>query len=134
MPRESRGVGHDYLVAEKAIVRDVRLRHDEAVVAGFCDPAATQRAAMYRHEFADSVAPSNFSFRRFAGKLQILWRQTNRDKREDLGFVANPGTAVDHRVAVDVHTVTQYDFIANYGIGTDAAVRADSGTGTDDCR
>src|SRR6266481_4088871 len=60
MTGESRGVGHDYLVAEKAIVRDVRLRHDEAVVAGFCDPAAARRAAMNRHELANPISPANF--------------------------------------------------------------------------
>src|SRR6267378_2754479 len=111
MAGEGRSIRHDYLIAKQAIMRDVRLRHDEAVIAGFGDPTTARGATMNRHELADPIAPANFSFRRLAGKLQILRRQTNRDKRENLRFVANPGAAVDDTMAVDLHSFAQYHVI-----------------------
>ena len=87
---------------------------------------------MNSHELANPIAPANFSLRRLAGKLQILRRQANRDKREDLGFVANSGAAVDATVAVDVHALPQDDFITNHGKRTDAAARSNSSVWTND--
>jgi hypothetical protein len=110
----------------------VRLRHDEAVIAGLRDSATAQGAAMNRHELADPIASANFSFRGFARKLQILRRQTNRNEGEDVRFIANPSAAVNDTVAVEVHPLAQYDFIANYGIRTDPAARPDLGIWTND--
>jgi hypothetical protein len=111
---------------------NVRLRHDEAVIAGFGDPTTARSAAMNRRELADPIAPANFSFRRLAGKLQILRRQTNRDKREYLRFVANPSAAVDDAMAVDFDPLAQYHFIADYGKRADATARSDLGIWTND--
>jgi hypothetical protein len=113
-------------------MRDVRLRHDEAVIAGFRDPATARGAAMNRHELADPIAPADFGFRRLAGKLQILRRQTNRDKRENVRFIANPSAAVDDTMAVDFDPVAQYHFIADHGKRADTATRSDLGIWTND--
>src|ERR1700730_3970604 len=40
MAGQPSGVSHNYVVTDQAIVRDMRLGHDETVVAGFRDPAA----------------------------------------------------------------------------------------------
>src|SRR5438093_9856266 len=132
MAGEGRGIRHDHLITNQAIVRNVRLGHDETVIAGFGEPAAARSAAMNRYELTDPVAPANFSFRRLAGKLQILRRQTNRDKGENLRFVANPGAAVDNTVAVDLDPLSQHHSVPDHGIGTDAAARADLGIWTND--
>jgi hypothetical protein len=89
---------------------------------------------MNRHELPDSIAPADFSFRDFSGELQILRRQTNRDKGEDLRLVANASPTVDDTMAMDLHTFAQDDVIANYRKRTNAATRSDPGVGTNDCR
>src|SRR5437879_4395422 len=52
---ECRGVSHNHLVTDETIVRDMRLSHDEAIIAGFCNPAAACRAAVNSHELADPI-------------------------------------------------------------------------------
>src|SRR2546429_6571143 len=86
---ECGGIGHDHLIANQAIVRDMRLGHEEAIVPGLGDSAAARGAAMNCDQLADAIAPPNFSFSCFTGKLQILRRQTDRHKREDFSFIAN---------------------------------------------
>jgi len=113
-------------------MRDMRLGHDEAVIAGPGDPATTQGAAMNRHELANPITPANFSCGGFARKLQILRRQANRNEGKDVGFVAYPSATVNDTVAVEVHPFAQYDFIANHGIRTDPAARPDLGIRTND--
>ena len=71
---QGRGVGHDYVIAEQAIMGDVRLGHQETIVASFRYSAAAGGAAMNSHEFADAIPPPDFSFSRLACELQILGR------------------------------------------------------------
>ena len=65
-------VCHDDAIADQAIVRDVGLGHDQAVVADFGQHAAAGSAAVNSYEFAYFVALANACFRRFAFVLQIL--------------------------------------------------------------
>ena len=48
-------------------------------------------------------------------------------------FVADPSAAINDTVAVEVYALAQYNFIANYGIRTDAAACPDPGIWTNDC-
>jgi hypothetical protein len=86
------------------------------------------------YELPDPIAPANFGFRVFSGELQILRRQTNRDKREELRFVANASAAVDDTMAMDLHTFAQDDVIANHRERTNAAARSNPGGWANDCR
>src|SRR5262249_58058066 len=53
-------VGHDDMVADLAVMRDVRPHHEQAVVADTSHHPATDRAGIHSHVFADPViAPDN---------------------------------------------------------------------------
>ena len=53
---QRRGVAEDRVVADVAVVRDVRVGHQQVAVADAGQPAAARRAAMDGHELADDVA------------------------------------------------------------------------------
>src|SRR2546423_6242366 len=59
-------VRHDDAVAQTAVVRDVRLRHYEAIVANLCEHPAAFCAAMNGDELAYGVSFSYSSLRRLA--------------------------------------------------------------------
>ena len=48
VPGERGAVGHDHVVADRAVVRDVGVGHEEAVAADARQPAALDRAAVDR--------------------------------------------------------------------------------------
>ena len=48
-------MSHDDVVAEKTVVRDVGLRHDQAVVANLSQHAATGSSAVDSNEFTNLV-------------------------------------------------------------------------------
>ena len=133
-PGERRGVGHDHVVADQAIVRDVCLRHEEAIVAGAGDAATARRAAVNGDEFANAIATANLSLSFFAGKLQVLRRQTNRDKRIDVCFITDARATVDHTVRIDAHAVAEFNVVANSHVRADVATVANSRAGADDGR
>src|ERR1700730_10912854 len=89
---------------------------------------------MNRHELANAIAPANLSFRSLAGKFQILRRQTNRNKREDVRFVTNPSAPINYTMPMDLHALTQYDLVANYRVRTDVTAISNLRLGTNDCR
>ena len=105
MARERCGVGHDDVVTNQAIVRDVCLRHQEAIVTSASDTATAPGAAVNRDEFADAIAAADLSLSIFAGKFQILRRQANRDKRMMCVSSAYARAAVDHNRASRWHAV-----------------------------
>src|SRR6202012_2309724 len=79
---------HD-VVADLAIVRDVRSHHEKAVVADLGDKIAFCRSDIDRHIFADDAAAPDFELARKAGIRGYLRRLTNRCERKNLGIVAD---------------------------------------------
>src|SRR6266496_2674273 len=62
MASERRRIRHDHVVAESAVMRHMRLRHQEAVIAEFGQSSATCRATMNGNELSDSIVPPNPCF------------------------------------------------------------------------
>ena len=85
---------------------DVYLGHHETIVAGFGQAAAARGTAMDRNKLPDPVAPADFCFGSLARELQILRRQTNRDKWKDMRFISDARTAVDHAMTINAHSIT----------------------------
>src|ERR1043166_8112872 len=96
--RERRSISHDDAVADQAIVRDMRLGHDEAIVADACDHAAACGAAMNRNELTDLISCADARLRRFAFVLEILRREADRDKRKNVRLITNRSAAIDDTV------------------------------------
>src|SRR5215510_2706078 len=74
MTGKRRGVRHDYVVSNQAIVRYVHLGHQKTTTTDAGDAASAGRAAMHRHEFADARALSDFGLSSLATVLQVLGR------------------------------------------------------------
>src|SRR5205085_10576718 len=99
------GVGHDDAVADQAIVRDVRLRHEEAIVARLRQHPAALRAAMVGDELADMIAPADARLGWLALVFHILRRAADGDAGKHVGLVADPRAAVNNAVCVEPHAV-----------------------------
>jgi len=78
-------------------VRDVHVIHEQVTIADRRHAAAALGAAMDGDELAEDVAGADFEASRLAFVFQILRREPDRRKREDLVAGADRGVAVDHR-------------------------------------
>src|ERR1043166_8410986 len=78
MTRKRRRIGHDHVVANQAIVSNVCLGHQKAIIADAGDASSTLRAAVDRYKFANPCAAANFSFSYLTREFKILGRQPNR--------------------------------------------------------
>src|SRR5690348_13975472 len=98
VPRERRGVGHDDAVADETVVRDVRLGHDQAVVADAREHAAAGGAAMNGDKLANLVAGADARFGWLTFVLEILRREADRDEGKNVCLSADGSATVDHAV------------------------------------
>jgi hypothetical protein len=89
MTGEGGGVCHDDAIADQAVVRDVRLRHNQAIIARFSQHSAAGSTPMNRNKLAYLVSPADVRFRRFAFVLEILRSQSDGYKRKDVSAVAD---------------------------------------------
>src|SRR5205807_10389079 len=96
--------------------------------------AAARGPTMDGHELANARASSNLGLSFFAGEFQVLRRQTNRDKRIDVRFVADPRAAIDQTMRVDANYVAKLDVIANRYVRPNRAAFSDARLRTDDRR
>ena len=131
---ERGAVAEDRLVADMAVVRHVRVGHEQVVIADARQPAAAGRAAMNRRELADDVAVADHQARPLAAELEILRNQPDRGHREDLVGVADLGPAVDHRRRADAAVAADRDVGADRGVRPDAGAAADLRVRMDDGR
>ena len=133
MAGERGAVRHDHAVADDAIVRDVRLGHDQTIIARLRQHAAARRAAMNGNELADAVSFADARLGRLAFVFQILRCESDRDKRKDMRALANSGAPVNDAMRFETHTVAQLHFVANYRVRADITVAAEARLRADDC-
>jgi hypothetical protein len=57
------------MIANQAIMRDVSLGHEEAIIANLCQSTSAGSSAMYGDEFANARAAADYRFRVLARKL-----------------------------------------------------------------
>ena len=62
MTGEGGRVGHNYAIPDQAIMGDVRLGHQETIVADFGNSTAAGSAAMDSDKFANASSPPDFRF------------------------------------------------------------------------
>src|SRR5207253_5243946 len=74
MSAERSGVRHDDVAADLAIMRDVRIGHDQVVIADLREAAALRRATIDRHELANLVVVADFKARALARVGNVLRR------------------------------------------------------------
>jgi hypothetical protein len=110
---EGRGIGHDHAVAEYAIVRYVRLGHQQAVVANLRQHSPACGAAMDCHKLSNVISFPNARFGWLAFVLQILGRQSNRNEGKNARVLVNNRAAVNYHMRLEPHAVFQFHFIAD---------------------
>ena len=124
MPGQAGKTGHDDVVAEDAIMRDMRV-DDEQVVRADHRGVAVVRRAMNGHAFAKNIVVANFQARDAALVFQVLRLHADGGERENLIPPPQPG------VAVHDHMRMQFAFVAQRDVFADDAIRADLATGAD---
>src|SRR3954466_19587 len=77
-------VGHDYMISDCAIVSNVRVSHDEVVAADAGESSALYGATIDGDEFANKVVVADFKARGLAVIADILWRESDGRKREEM--------------------------------------------------
>ena len=122
--RERRDVGHDDVVAQRAIVRDVAVGEDVIVRADARDFAVAGRA-VNGDVFAEGVAVADFGARDAALPFQILRLQPDAGERKNFVVLS------EFRVAVNDDVRMQFATVAERHVFADDAVRPDLATGTD---
>ena len=71
---EGGGIGQQDVIADQAVMSDVRVSHDKRVIANACDTAAFHGTAVDGYELANFVVITDFQARRFVRIAQILGR------------------------------------------------------------
>src|SRR5688572_12875548 len=75
-------IRHDDVIAEHAVMADVRVRHEKIVIADFRVAAAPFGAAMDIHVLAKDIMVSDRQERLLTLELQILRLKTNCSERK----------------------------------------------------
>ena len=127
MTGESGCVGHDYVIANQAIVGHVRLGHEKTIVADSGDAAATGSATMNSDEFANASSAPDFCFSLFSREFQILRRQPDRNERKEVRFVADARPSVNNAMAIDSYTVAENYLFADYSVWSYFTITANLG-------
>ena len=115
MAAQGRAIRHHDLVAETAVMGDMRIRHQQIVAADARYTLVMGGAAIHRDGFPKDVAIADFEPRRFAFVLLVLRRIAQGGKLKYLVVGADACRAVD-------------DGVRSYpGAGPDDDVRSDHG-------
>src|SRR5690349_21425280 len=72
------------MIANHTIMRNVRVRHNQHVIAHAGQAAALDGTAIDGGELTDHVVIPDFEPSRFAGIADVLWGEANRAKRKEL--------------------------------------------------
>src|SRR5256885_14610722 len=82
-------VGHDHVVANETIVRNVGVRHEQAVTAELCESAAAGSATMDGDALANMIVVTDLEPRLLALEFQVLRLHSDRDEGKDLVIAAD---------------------------------------------
>ena len=103
------------MIADHAIVADVRVGHDQIVAADARGAAALDRAAMHGAELAKLVRVAHFEPHALARVGQILRIAADDGKRVHMIVAAERGRALDHGVRFENAAVAEFHFVAHDG-------------------
>src|SRR5205823_8025930 len=112
---------------DMAIVRDVRVGHEEVFVANRRLPATTGGAAVDGDEFAEEVVVADGQLGVLALVLEVLWRTADRSVAVKLVALADRSGSFDARERTDHAAAADGD------VRTDDGVRADDDVGREKC-
>jgi hypothetical protein len=122
------GIGHDYVIANQTVMRHMRLGHEKTIIANSGNATTAGSSPVHSDKFANARPPSDLCFSLLARELQVLRRQPDRHKREDMRFVADARTSVDNAVTIDSYAVSENYLFADYGVRSNGTINTNLGT------
>src|SRR5262249_46936826 len=122
MSSERGRIRHNHSITDKAIMGDMCLGHDEAIVSKLSEHSTTRCSSMNRNNLANLVTSSDPGFGRLTFVFQILRRQTNRDKRKDMSLSSNGCATVNNAVRLEPDSIVYFHLIAYDAVRTDETV------------
>ena len=134
VPSERRRVGHDYVIADLAIVRNVRIGHDQVVAAHASHASALCRGAVNGDVLADHVVIANLQSSGFALVGNVLRGKADRTKRIELIIRTDFRRPFKRNVRAEVTTFAEFDIGANRAVRADIAGGREPGFGIEDSR
>jgi hypothetical protein len=132
MTRKFGRVGDDRMVADKTVMGDMHVVHQQHLVADAREHPAALGAAMDGGEFTDAVVVANLEPRRLAMILEILRSCADRSELKDAIAGADRRLALDYRVRADDGAGTDADLGGNYCTRADFNRRVEFGPSIDD--
>ena len=123
--RKHRCIAHDDAIAQDAVVRNMRVRHEETVVADARLFPLTCRT-VYRRTLADRRAVANERIALLALELQILRHLTNGRPLEYMAVTTDLRPLLDHDVRADLRPLTDLDMVRDDRIGANLHVLCDA--------
>src|SRR5205823_8512392 len=91
-------------VAHRAVVRDVRVRHEQVIAADERHALVVGRAAVHGAAFAKHIAVADRKEGRLTLVFLVLWRIADRCELEEAVVGADGGRPVDHHMRSDHRT------------------------------
>ena len=121
------GVGHDDVISDHTVVRDVTVGHDQAMAAEAGYTAAFDGAATDRDKFADLVVIANFKTCGLACISKVLRRHSDRGEREKCITRPNFGRAFHRDMRPQPTVFAKFNIRSNHTVRTDLARGMDLG-------
>src|SRR3984957_4094313 len=119
MAGEGRVIGHDHIISDLAVVRDMRPDHQQAIVADARNHAAAGGAGIDRHVLADRVVAADFERRRLAVIFQILRLVPDRSEWENPRPLADCRPPLNYDMRFEADAERQHNMFSDDAIGSD---------------
>src|SRR6266481_3334001 len=109
--RQRSAVHEQRIVADLAVVPDVRIRQEKIIIANPRDTAALRGSPADGHMFAKNVCFAHMQFDALAAESVVLWIAANHAKRVKHVVVCEFRRAADHRIRANLHARAQLRFL-----------------------
>ena len=125
-------IGQDDVIAQDAVVSDVRRDHQKVMVSDFCMSASASGPAMDADELAKNVVGSDRKKCLFAAEFEILRLKSDSSEWKEMIVLPDGGRPFDNHVRVKSASIADSDAIPNSAVWSDDNIGADFSFGADD--
>src|SRR5579883_317996 len=123
VPAQGDAVGEDRVASHEAVVRDMRVGHEEIIIADAGDALVVHGAAVDRAALAKDVAVTDLEASRLAPIFLVLWRISDGGERVNPVLGTDRGRTIDDDVGSDDRAPTDANLRADHAEGTHGDLR-----------
>ena len=134
MAGQSRGVRQNDVITQHAVVADVRIRHQEIMIADPCDSTSAFGPTVNVDVFTKNVVRPDRQMGFFIVELEILRRNANHAEWEKSVVAANDRGPFENDMGIENTTIAEGDAFADAAEGPDSDGLADAGKRVNDGR